>query len=290
MELYRTLSQYDLLYIHRKLFSPVEFWYLRRKAKKIVYDIDDALMYRSSGKETASSPSRRMKFAFMTRRVDFIVAGNQFLKSEVLSYNPQVAVLPTSLDLSLYSCKQDHDQTGPMTIGWLGTSSTLKYLRNLMPTLEGLYERYPHFRLKVVCDQFPDSSILPVVKKKWSSEEEEKDLKSFDIGVMPLSDDLWSQGKCGLKILQYFGVGIPAVCTPVGINRDIVEDGINGFWASDGKQWEDRLLKLMQERSLRREMGIRGRRTVEEGYCLDVNAPRLHDLLHRVLHGEDRHP
>jgi glycosyltransferase involved in cell wall biosynthesis len=290
MKLYRTLKQYDILYIHRKLFSPLEFWYLRREAKRIVYDIDDALMYRSSGRGDATSSSRRMKFAFMMKRVDFIVAGNQFLKSEVLSYNPHVTVLPTSLDLSRYSCKEYHDQVDPMTIGWLGSGSTLKYLRNLMPTLEGLFEKCPHFQLKIVCDQFLDSSKVPVIKKKWSSEEEEKDLKSFDIGVMPLSDDLWSQGKCGLKILQYFGVGIPVVCTPVGINRDIVEDGISGFWASDGKQWEDRLSRLMQEKSLRRQMGMKGRRTVEEGYCLDVNAPRLHNLLQYVLHGEDRRP
>jgi len=287
-ELYRTLKQYDILYIHRKLFSPVEFWYLHKKARKIVYDIDDALMYRSSGKGEAYSSSRRMKFAFMMKRIDFIIAGNQFLKMQVLSYNPRVAVLPTSIDLSRYSCKEYHDKTDPITIGWLGSSSTLKYLSNLMPTLEGLYKTYPHFQLKIVCDQFLDSSVLPVIKRKWSSEAEEEDLKSFDIGVMPLSDDLWSQGKCGLKILQYFGAGIPVVCAPVGINRDIVEDGINGYWARDERQWEDGLLKLMKEKTLREEMGIRGRRTVEEGYSLEVNAPRLLNLLHRVVYGEDR--
>jgi glycosyltransferase involved in cell wall biosynthesis len=290
IRLYDTLGQYDILYVHRKLFSPLEFWYLRRKAGKLAYDIDDALMYRSSGKGRATSPSRRMKFAFMMKRVDLVVAGNQFLKSEVLSYNPHVAVLPTSIDLSQYSCKEYDDKTDPVTIGWLGSSSTLKYLRSLMPTLEGLYKTYPYFQLKIVCDQFLESSVLPVIKQKWSSEAEEEDLKSFDIGVMPLSDDLWSQGKCGLKILQYFGVGIPVVCTPVGVNRDIVEDGVNGFWARDEKQWADRLLNLMREKTLRKEMGIKGRRTVEEGYSLDVNAPRLLALLHHVVYGEDRLP
>ena len=99
---------------------------------------------------------------------------------------------------------------------------------------------------------------------------------------MPLYTDLWSQGKCGLKILQYYGVGLPAVCTPVGINRDIVEDGQNGFWALNADEWKSRLLKLMQEEGLRKEMGVKGRRTVERSFCLEVNAPRMLDTLLKV--------
>ena len=100
---------------------------------------------------------------------------------------------------------------------------------------------------------------------------------------MPLFDDLWSQGKCGLKILQYYSAGIPVVCTPVGINRDIVEDGVNGFWAQNEDQWGNRLLKLIQEDGLRKEMGLRGREKVEECYSLKVNAPRLFSVLKKVM-------
>jgi glycosyltransferase involved in cell wall biosynthesis len=153
----------------------------------------------------------------------------------------------------------------------------------LLPTLERIFNKYPYFQLKIVCDEFLDSPYLPIIKKRWSSEEEEADLKSFDIGIMPLSDDLWSRGKCGLKILQYQSVGVPVVCTPVGVNRDIVEHGVNGFWAQDEDQWEKGLLKLMQEDGLRREMGLEGRKTVERGYSLDVNAPRILDVLKKVF-------
>jgi glycosyltransferase involved in cell wall biosynthesis len=282
LRFYNTLGHYDIFYIHRKLFPPLEFAYIRRKAKRIIYDFDDAIMYRSSGAKNPHSLSRRIKFAYMMKRVDFIIAGNNFLKSEVLPYNPQVEVIPTSIDVSRYSAKGYSRKKGPVTIGWLGSSSTLKYLKKLMPTLERLYMRHPHFQLKIVCDQFLDSFIVPVIKRKWSAETEEADLKSFDIGVMPLTDDLWSQGKCGLKILQYFGAGVPTVCTPVGINRDIVQDSINGFWAQDERQWEDRLLTLIQEEGLRREMGLIGRKTVENLYTIDVNAPRLLDILKKV--------
>jgi glycosyltransferase involved in cell wall biosynthesis len=279
---YKTLGQYDILFIHRKLFSPIEFWYIRKKAKKIVYDFDDALMYRSSGSRNAHSFSRRFKFAYMMKRVNLVIAGNQFLKSQVIPYNPSVEVIPTSIDLSRTSVKKGYHSEGPITIGWLGSSSTLKYLSSLLPTLEKMFKGYPLFQLKIVCDQFLHSSYLPIIKKKWSSEEEEADLKSFDIGIMPLFDDLWSRGKCGLKILQYQSVGVPVICTPVGVNRDIIEDGVNGFWAQDKDRWEKGLLKLIQEDGLRREMGLEGRKTVEKGYSLDVNAPRILDVLKKV--------
>jgi glycosyltransferase involved in cell wall biosynthesis len=218
----------------------------------------------------------------MMKRVDFVIAGNQFLKSEVLPYNPNVEVIPTSIDLSLYSLKEGFHQEGPIIIGWLGSSSTLKYLKSLLPTFEKLHQEYPYFQIKMVCDQFLESDHVPMINKRWALGEEESDLKSFDIGVMPLSNDLWSKGKCGLKILQYQSVGVPVVCTPVGINRDIVEDGVNGFWAKNEREWEERLLKLIKEEEVRREMGLKGRKTVERAYSLEVNAPRIIDVFKRV--------
>ena len=278
----RLLKELDLLYIHRKLFHPLEFWLIRKRARKIIYDFDDAVMYRSSGPKGPHSFSRRTKFTYMARRVDTLVAGNQFLQSEALPYNSHVEIIPTSIDLSHYGVKNQFHPEGPLVIGWLGSSSTLKYLNHLMPTLEALYRRSPHFQLKIVCDQFLESSILPVIKKRWSLDEERGDLKSFDIGVMPLVDDLWSRGKCGLKILQYYGAAVPVVVSPVGINRDIVKDGVNGFWAQQEEEWEDRLLRLIQDEALRREMGLRGRETVESGYSLEVNAPRMLAVLQRT--------
>ena len=282
LKFYNSLGEYDILYVHRKLFLPVEFWYIRRKAKKIIYDFDDALMYRSSGSKSPYSFSRRVRFAYMMKRVDFVIAGNQFLKSEVLAYHPNVEVIPTSIDLSRYSLKGDFHQGGPITIGWLGSSSTLKYLKSLLPTFEKLYQEYPYFQIKMVCDQFLESDHVPMINKRWALEEEESDLKSFDIGIMPLSNDLWSKGKCGLKILQYQSMGVPVVCTPVGINRDIVEDGVNGFWAKNEGEWEERLLKLIKEEGLRKEMGMKGRKTVEKVYSFEVNAPRILNVITKV--------
>jgi glycosyltransferase involved in cell wall biosynthesis len=283
LKFYNTLGNYDLLYIHRKLFSPLEFWYIRQKANKIIYDFDDALMYRSSGSGNPHSFSRRLRFAYMMKRADFVVAGNQFLSSEVLRYNPHVEVIPTSIDLSRYNLKEDFHRDGPITIGWLGSSSTLKYLKELAPVFEDLFKVFPNTRLKIVCDDFFDLPSMPVIKKRWSLEEEVEDLKSFDVGVMPLTHDLWSQGKCGLKILQYYSVGLPVVCSPVGVNKDIVKDRENGFLAQNQDEWKYGLGELIQDEALRRTLGGRGRATVERAYSLDVNSPRLLEVLKEVL-------
>jgi len=265
--------------IQRKLFSPVDFWYIRQRAKRIVYDFDDAVMYRSPRSKNPYSFSRKVRFAFMMRRVDGVIAGNQFLKLEVLPFNSKVVVLPTSIDLSQYTLKKDYDHLRPTTIGWFGSKSSLGFLRNLIPSIENTFKKHSNIQLKVVCSEFPDSQTIPIIKKKWSLAEEVEDIQSFDIGVMPLSDDLWSKGKCGLKILQYNSVGIPAVCTPVGINRELIQDGLNGFWAQNEVQWEDRLSKLIAEKERRKQMGLEGRKIVEKYYSLEVTAPRLFSTL-----------
>ena len=280
---YESLRQYDLLLIQRKLVHPVDFWYIRRKARKIIYDFDDALMYRSAKSKNPYSMSRRAKFAYLVKRADLVIAGNAFLKSEALRHNDHVVTIPTPLDLSRYRLKEGVPNKDVVTIGWLGSRSSLRYLRSLLPTLESIFRKHPEVRLKIVCSEFLDSRNLPIVKKQWSWEDEEEDLRSFDIGVMPLSNDLWSKGKCGLKILQYYSVGVPVVCTPVGINQDIVTHGVNGFWALNEGQWEEGLVTLIQNQALRREMGLRGRETVEKTYSLEANAPRLFEVLKEVV-------
>ncbi len=279
---YASLGNDDIVFIQRKLFHPVDFWYIRRKAKNIVYDFDDAVMYRSPKSKNPYSFSRRAKFAFMTKRVDLVIAGNEFLKSEVLPYNSNVVIIPTSIDLSHYTLKNDFSQSARITIGWLGSRSSLRFLKNLIPTFENIFKKHSDTQLKIVCSEFLESAHMPTVKKKWSLNEEVEDLKSFDIGVMPLSNDIWSKGKCGLKILQYNSVGVPAVCTPVGVNREIVEDGVSGFWAGNEAQWEDCLLKLIKEKELRKKMGLKGREIVEKNYSLEVSAPRLLSILKEV--------
>jgi glycosyltransferase involved in cell wall biosynthesis len=137
-------------------------------------------------------------------------------------------------------------------------------------------------QLKIVADDFFELEAMPVLRKRWSAEEEIADLHSFDIGLMPLSDDVWTRGKCGFKLLQCMAVGLPVVCSPVGINAEIVTDGVEGFWARGEEEWVARLSQLVADAGLRAAMGRRARQKVAASYSLAVNAPRLLQYLREV--------
>jgi glycosyltransferase involved in cell wall biosynthesis len=286
--LYNQLSSFDVVCIQRRLLPPFEFYWIRKKSSKILFDLDDAIMYRSSRSPHPHSLSSRVKFRWMVKGSDLVTVGNQFLKDEVLRVDPgkKIFIIPTCIDTDLYPQKKKISSSKEIILGWIGTKGNLRYLKKLEPVIEMLGRRFPEVRLKIVSNDFYDSSHLPTIKKPWRLQEENEDLISFDIGLMPLDDDLWSRGKCGLKIIQYLSVGIPVVCTPVGINSDIVKDGENGFWATHRQAWIDRLSTLIQDPGLREQMGLKGIETVEKEYSLRVTSEKFFQVLQGLVRGE----
>jgi glycosyltransferase involved in cell wall biosynthesis len=279
----REIGNYDVVFMQRKRPHALSLHFLLQRAKKLVYDFDDAVMYRSANASSPYSATRERRFARIVKAVDHVIAGNTFLGEQARRYANHVTVIPTTIDLKKYTPKSYAKKKKKITIGWIGSSSTLPYLEHIRGVLEELGKRYNHIELKVICDSFFDGEKIPVIKKVWSEKEEIADLKSLDIGVMPLTDDPWLRGKCGLKILQYYGVGIPVVCTPVGVNRDVVQDGVNGFWAMTHEQWVEKLSILIDKPALRQEMGLRGREVVRKSYSVQACAPRFTRVLEEVI-------
>ncbi len=275
--IYGQFPFFDVVCIQRRLLSPFEFLWIRRKASKILFDLDDAIMYRSSSSPHPQSLSRRLKFSWTVKGSDVVTVGNQFLKNEVLRVDKtkEVFVIPTSVDTKLYPVKKKVSKHKEIILGWIGTKGNLKYLKSLEPVFEILARKFSSLKLKIVCDDFFDSRHVETIKKAWKLEDENEDLISFDIGLMPLNNDLWSRGKCGLKIIQYLSVGVPVVCTPVGVNSDIVKDGENGFWAMNQEEWANRLSTLIENPELRQRMGSRGIETVEREYSLAVTSEKF---------------
>ncbi len=284
--LYRELPFFDVICIQRRLFSPFEFYLLRKRSRNVLFDIDDAIMYRSSSSPRPHSLSRRLKFRWMVKGSDVVTVGNRFLKDEVFKVDPKkkIFLIPTSIDPTLYPKKKEVIDREKIILGWMGTKGNLKYLKGLEPAFETLAKRFPGVQLKVVSNDHYDSPFLPTIQKTWRLEDENEDLVSFDIGLMPLNDDLWSRGKCGLKIVQYLSVGVPVVCTPVGVNCDIVKDGENGFWATHHQEWIDRLTTLIQNHALRQKMGLHGMETIEKGYSLAVTSEKFLKVLQHIIH------
>lgn len=271
----------DVLFLQRKQLGPVARACLRWSAPRLVYDFDDALWVRSSRHADNRSRTRRARFRRMAAMADEVVAGNSYLAEQAARFNPRVTVIPSPVDTSRYRVRPEAFDPRSVTVGWIGAHASIHYLERLRASLLEAHRRDGRLRLKVVCDVFPDFPPLPVERTAWSEETEAADIASMDLGIMPLTDDEWSRGKCGLKALQYMAAGVPVVATPVGINADIVEDGVNGFWARSPEEWVERVLCLAADPGLRRRMGLAGRRTVEARYSLDACLP----LLERVLRG-----
>jgi len=280
MFLARILPSFDCVFVQRKRFHFPFLRLFRQRARKVVYDLDDAVMFKNTLADSPHSKTRQRRFANMVRLCDRVIAGNSFLKEKASAYNPCVEVIPSSIPSEKYRLRDYSGNSDMVTIGWIGDHGSIHYLLRIKGVLESIGRKYRgRVKLRIICDTFFDLEHLPVEKLQWSEAGEVSDLQGIDIGVMPLTDDPWSWGKCGLKILQYFGVGVPAVCTPVGVNRDVVTQGVTGYWAMTEQEWVDKLSLLIEDAGSRKAMGLNGRQVLDEGYTREVNAPRILDII-----------
>lgn len=287
LALYRRMANYDAVVIQKRLFSRGELFMIRRRARRLVYDVDDAVMFNGRGED---DKRRRSRFQAMMQAADLVVCGNEYLAAEASRDSRSVIVIPTCIDTELYhprlrSVAAEGNVPGPVTVGWTGSRSTNRYLSGLVPVLSPLGDR---IRLKVVSDtpeglDFHALSPVPHEFVPWSAETEVSETATFDIGLMPLPDDPWTRGKCGFKALQYMALAIPAVCSPVGVNCRIIQHGETGFLADGPETWSRILDQLIGNASLRSRIGRAGRQRVEKAYALAVHGPRLVSAVERVL-------
>jgi glycosyltransferase involved in cell wall biosynthesis len=280
--LVREAARHDAVVLFKTTgFSNLELALLRRANKNIIFDFDDAVMFRELKYRRPLRAKTFKKFVHTLKHCRAAVAGNEFLARLAEACGVRSTVLPTPIDLAKYKLKEQRNGNG-LTIGWLGLSDGLGYLKDIQPVLQRLTGMFPGLRLKVVSDKPLQLDGVTIHNEPWQKETEQQNLTSFDIGIMPLWDSLWTRGKCGYKILQYMGVGTAVVASAVGANRDIITHGENGFLAESQDDWMTALGALIENAEQRREFGLRGRKLVEERYSLDrfVNgyATLLRDL------------
>ncbi|MFZ5875336.1 MAG: glycosyltransferase family 4 protein [Nitrospirota bacterium] len=283
---YWNLPRVDIVVLQKKLLRRWELAVVARKGRRLLYDVDDAVIYRNSedGSRQADVARLRLRLQRIVERTNSVIVGNSYLADMVSPWSRDISILPTAVDLSRYAVKPAPVTTGSnVVVGWVGTRGNLKYLAELAPVWRRLSATYPNVTLKVVSDAELQLEGVPVLFERWRLDREVEALQSFDIGVMPLRDTPWTQGKCGYKILQYMAVGVPAVASPVGFNRTLIEDGVNGFLPTSPDQWYTVLARLIEDHALRREIGLRGRRTVEERFSLERYAADLSRVLDHAM-------
>jgi len=248
----------------------------RLLGKKVFFDFDDAIFTTSIIRK--KTPAEKLTDPGRVGRViaccDAVIAGNEFLAAYARRYNKNVFVVPTCLDLEKYGPPESEGRDDPVVVGWIGTPGTEAYLELLTPALRRLASRH-RLLVRVVGGGRYRCPGVVVEHRPWSLAGEVSLLQSFTIGVMPLTDDTWSKGKCGLKLLQYMAAGVPVVASPVGVNECIVTDGENGFLARSTEEWAAGIDTLIRFPQLRAKMAECARRTVEEKYSVQANIGRL---------------
>lgn len=271
-QLLRHCRRFDSVVVQKLLLPPLDLWLLRRACDRLLFDFDDAIYYRQERQDERSTRAR--KFAAMARAADLVIAGNRILAQRAARHARRVEILASGVE-SRGIPLQDHAAVaGPVVIGWVGTPQNLPYLALLEPVLTELARRHA-IELRVVSSAPLAMAAVPTRFLPWRLDGQEAEIARFDIGVMPLPDDRYTQGKCGYKALQYMAAAVPVVVSDVGSNADSVTHGENGFVAPAIGDFLPALTTLVEQPELRRRLGERARRTVEQGFCIEVIGRRL---------------
>ena len=236
--LIRRAGECHVVFVQKKRMPCWQLRWIKGRGAKIVYDVDDAVMFRSSRRGASSSSTRQRRFDRAIAHADLVLAGNPYLAGIIEEKHPNVKVQPLPFDLSKYPLRENHAAEGDLVIGWIGGRKSLSFLQSLSPVFERLGERHPETRLKIVCNAFFEMKNMPVIEKAWAEEEEGADVASFHIGVAPLPDDVWARGKCGTKLLQCFCAGVPVVASPVGVHKEMITSSRGGIIAPHQKKME----------------------------------------------------
>lgn len=267
--LFRSAGAYHAVLLQRKLLDPWEATLLGRHARRLFYDVDDAVMYHAKPVGWFSRWRTARRFAATAKAVDHVVAGNAYLADLFRKEGaPAATVLPTVVDPNRYQVKR-HAPTDAPRLVWIGSRSTLPYLRELVPTLEQAAREVAGLRLVTIADARIEHAAFPVDHIPWSAESEAAALVQGDIGIAPTPSDRWTLGKCGFKIVQYMAAGLPVIASPIGANAEIVREGETGFLPANLSDWSALIAQLARDRELRARLGEAGRRRVESCYSIE---------------------
>jgi len=301
----REVSRYDVVFIYREIFpigpALIERWLASGRRPPVVFDFDDAIFLPSvsNANRVIGALKQPRKVDAIIRLSDQVIAGNDFLADYARRLNSEVAMIPTCVDTTRFvpagpasaaASAGDLQAARRPVVGWIGSPTTASYIQALTPVLQRVNARRP-FTLRVSGPGEPlDVPGVAVENVAWSLDREVSLFNTCDVGVYPLADDEWSKGKCGFKAIEFMSCGVPVVAAAVGVNREIIQDGVNGFLASSEDEWVEKLGRLLADADLRRRFAEAGRRTIEGRYSLAVNAPKLAATIRRVVERSRKEP
>lgn len=269
--------RYDVVWVEKELFPGLPSWFeglLKILKIRMVIDYDDAIFHNYD--YLASKFVKFLmggKIAKVMRSADTVIAGNAYIANYAKRNGcKSVVIIPSVVDASKYYPRSQTSNLIPV-VGWIGTPSTIRYVRSISPALVAVQQKYP-FILRIVGATF-ECPGLNVECIQWSEQSEVRSIQSFDIGIMPLDDTPWEQGKCGYKLIQYMACGVPIIGSPVGVNSLIITESV-GFIARTHEEWEQSLVKLLTDPELRIAKGRCARDSANVNYNSQIT---VHDLI-----------
>ncbi len=270
------LRRANHIYIHREaaqLGPPIFEWIIAKVLRrKFIYDFDDAIWLPNYSDTNARFQRLKSywKVNYCMKWADKITAGNAYLANYAKQYNSNVQIIPTTIDTIHHHNRVSNQSTEKPTIGWTGTHTTMHYLEEILPIIIDLENDFS-FDFLIISNEPPRFELTSLKFIKWSKETEIEDLAKITIGIMPLKQDIWSEGKCGFKGLQYMALEIATVLAPIGVNKTIIEDSKNGFLAENLAEWKEKLTVLLENEAKRIQLGKAGKRTIDERFSVVAN-------------------
>lgn len=278
--------KHDIIFIQKDYFYFGKFNLLKLLKivnSNIIYDFDDAIF--TSDSFQGLSKDKRDKLPIKLRNIikaaKWVITTNEYCKDFALKYNRNVSIISGPIDTSKYK-PMSKNNGHKIVIGWIGSPATTNYLYSLANVLNRLSQRYEHLVMMTIGAKNLNLNGLKIEKLDWNLENEVSSLNKFDIGIMPLADDAWTRGKGGFKLLQHMAVGVPSVASPVGINNEIISEGINGYLAHTEEEWYEKLSLLIEDKKLREKMGKAARETCLTKYSVDSGFPKLMQIFERM--------
>ncbi len=287
----RHIFNADVVFLRGPIFKygpPLFEYIIHLFNKNMVFDIDDAVWEKPLFVKGFFMGFVDYDWAKkMCKICAGAVVGNRYLEEHVKLWGAKnVIVIPTCIDMEKHEQKKEYPKhNNPVIIGWTGGHGNIGYLDILEEPLRKLSKQY-NIKLHVATNG-PGFSMngVDVEFEPWKLEKEIEYFQKADIGLMPLVDTPRARGKCAFKALQYMGVGTPVVISPVGMNTEVIEDGVHGFLANTSEEWYDRLERLIQNPDLREQMGRSARERVKQLYSFEANYPRLKEFLLEIAKG-----
>jgi glycosyltransferase involved in cell wall biosynthesis len=255
-------QNYDACIIQKRLLTRLEIFILRKIAKKIIFDFDDAVWTDQKESSFPGSGKKWNQFQYTTSAVDLVIAGNKYL-ADAIGRNIPKFISPTPIDTHIYSPKKTYDSASEPIIGWMGTSSYIPGTESAIRILRTISKR----KIRIISNASPEERLLNDVEFiRWSPENELSQLQDISIGIMPLPDDGYTRGKCGFKLLQYMSCKVVPIASAIGFNREVITHGVDGFLVENENQWAEYAKLLINDEKLRRKMANSARNTVESRF------------------------